>query len=283
MDLIVSKVDYVYRKYLQPDLKQDLKDNDYKKNINYEFVQIRNDYKLKNKEDIINSIYTYIDAGWEKYTLVCDVEYLECINDFKLVVDDKNLMSDINNFVHPYNSFYKLNSYISENGKIILKKENKYSKEIIEKINKKTDEIFNELYDKNKTDEDNIRAFHDFIINNTKYDTNNKDADINNPSSNAYGVLYNNLGICSGYTDTMAIFLNKMNIPNYRISSTTHTWNLVYINDTWKHLDLTWDDPVTNTGKDEIIHSFFLVDYNKILQDGNSDHLFNMERYKEAY
>ena len=283
MDLIVSKVDYVYRKYLQPDLKQDLKDNEYKKNKDYKFVQIRNDYKLKNKNDIINSIYTYIDAGWEEYTLICDVEYLECINDFKLVVDDKNLMSDINNFVHPFNSFYKLNSFISENGKIVLKKENKYSKEFIDKINKKTDEIFNELYDKNKTDEDNIRVFHDFIINNTKYDVANKDANLNNPSSTAYGVLYNNLGICSGYTDTMAIFLDKMNIPNYRISSTTHTWNLVYVNNTWKHLDLTWDDPVTNTGKDEIIHSFFLVDYNKILKDGNSDHLFNMDRYKEAY
>ena len=122
MDLIVSKVDYVYRKYLQPDLKQDLIDNEYKKNKDYKFVQIRNDYKLKNKNDIINSIYTYIDAGWEEYTLICDVEYLECINDFKLVVDDKNLMSDINNFVHPFNSFYKLNSFISENGKIVLKK-----------------------------------------------------------------------------------------------------------------------------------------------------------------
>ena len=36
-------------------------------------------------------------------------------------------------------------------------------------------------------------------------------------SNTAYGVLIEGYGTCNGYSDAMAIFLNKMNIINYKI------------------------------------------------------------------
>ena len=64
----------------------------------------------------------------------------------------------------------------------------------------------------------------------------------------------------------MAIFLNKFGIKNYKIAttpenenSTGHIWNAVYINDKWLHLDITWDDPVAESGKDYLLHKYFLV------------------------
>ena len=48
----------------------------------------------------------------------------------------------------------------------------------------------------------------------------------------------------------MELFLEKMNVKSYKISGEKHVWNAVEINGVWKHLDLTWDDPVASDGND---------------------------------
>ena len=99
-------------------------------------------------------------------------------------------------------------------------------------------------------------------------------------SNTAYGVLVQGYGICSGYSDTMAIFLNKLNIDNYKISNDTHIWNLVYINGMWVHLDTTWDDPISdkNLNRD----TYFLIN-SKELEDLKDDtHSFNKNIFSEA-
>ena len=77
------------------------------------------------------------------------------------------------------------------------------------------------------------------------------------------------MATCNGYTDLMAIFLTKFNIKNYKIATTKesissssngHIWNAVYLNNQWLHLDLTWDDPVSDDGKDYLYHKYFLID-----------------------
>ena len=80
----------------------------------------------------------------------------------------------------------------------------------------------------------------------------------------------------------MAIFLDRMKIPNYKISSDKHIWNLVYINGKWLNLDLTFDDPVTNTGEDILQHDYFLISTDELLKLDKSEHTFNKEVFKEA-
>ena len=84
----------------------------------------------------------------------------------------------------------------------------------------------------------------------------------------AYGPLFEGFANCNGYTDLMAIFLEKLNYKNFKISvlaqemkdaDTGHVWNMVYYNNAWKHLDLTWDDPVDPTGRDRLEHNYFLI------------------------
>ena len=57
----------------------------------------------------------------------------------------------------------------------------------------------------------------------------------------------------------MAIFLNDLGVVNYKISNKNHIWNAVYLNNTWYHLDMTWDDPVVKTGENILIHDYFLI------------------------
>ena len=143
----------------------------------------------------------------------------------------------------------------TNNGKITLSIDKIYSNDDIIKINNKLDEIEKKLYDNSQTDYDKVLAIHDYIVNNTKYNIKDENKK-NTPSSTAIGVLFNNLATCNGYTDVVALLLDRINIPNIRISNDKHIWNLVYINNEWLHLDATWDDPINKLDYDKNINYF---------------------------
>lgn len=280
--LLTNKIEYVYTKYLQGDIRQNLTDNKYRKKENYDYVKINENTTLKNKDDVKNMIYTYLDAGWNEYTVKCDADYLDCTNDIKEIVQNNTYLTDLSNFVHPFNTFDKINTTFAASGKVKLKKEPRYSDSQIDTLNKKVDEIYKENYDSGKNVLENIKIFHDYIINHTKYDQSNTTGLSNVGSSSAYGVLIDGIGICSGYSDAMQLFLEKMNVKNYRISSSTHEWNLVYVEGAWRHLDLTWDDPIMSDGSDALKEDYFLIDTNTLLSKDDGEHGFDSSIYIEA-
>ena len=280
--LLTNKIEYVYTKYLQGDIRQNLTDNKYRKKENYGYVKINENTTLKNKDDVKNMIYTYLDAGWNEYTVKCDTDYLDCTNDIKEIVQNNTYLTDLSNFVHPFNTFDKINTTFAASGKVKLKKEPRYSDSQIDTLNKKVDEIYKENYDSSKNVSENIKIFHDYIVNHTKYDQSNTTGLSNVGSSSAYGVLIDGIGICSGYSDAMQLFLEKMNVKNYRISSSTHEWNLVYVEGAWRHLDLTWDDPIMSDGSDALKEDYFLIDTNTLLSKDDGEHNFDSSIYIEA-
>ena len=280
--IITNKIEYFYRKYLQKDIIQVLNDNEYRKKQNYGYVKINTETKIKNIEDTKNAIYTFLDAGWSNYTVRCDADYLSCTNDVKEIVQNNTYLTDLSNYVHPYNTFNKINTSFTSSGKITFKKERRYTDEQITKINQKVDEIYNNNYDPSKSVVDNIRIFHDYIINNTAYDTSNTTGISEINSSTAYGVLFDGVGICSGYTDAMQLFLEKLYVKNYRISSNTHVWNLVFVDGKWLHLDLTWDDPIISDGSSYLSHDYFLIDTGKLKSMNDKEHDYDINVYIEA-
>lgn len=249
--------------------------NEYAKSEGFLFVDFDEDYIPYSYNDILNVIYTIINNGWDSYTFYCPSEYKSCIKDIESISNDNVILTHINNFVHPYNSFNQLSTSISATGEISIKVSHVYNDEQIKKIDTEIDRIMNNNIS-GSTTTDKIRSVHDYIINNTKYDQ-EKDSKGNSKydSSTANGVLFDHYATCNGYTDTMAIFLTKLGVTNYKIattsedmksSSTGHVWNAAYVDNKWLHIDLTWDDPVTNTGEDVIHHNYFLVNTNGLKQ-----------------
>ena len=277
-------IKFITSKIFKTNPNPELIDNEYVKNINYEFVNQYKNYEITNKDNIKNAIYTYLDHGWDKYTMMCENKYKECQTDVKIIANDNNYLTSISNFTHPYNTFTKFNTSIGSNGIIIFEKIKRYSKEEIDETNKMVDKIYNENYDESKNVRDNIKIFHDYIINHTKYDTKYKKDEINynSTSSTAYGTLKNGVAICTGYTEAMQLFLEKLNVKNYRISSNTHEWNLVFVEGKWLHLDLTWDDPLVSDGSDTITDKYFLIDTNTLSSFNDGEHDFDKDIYKEA-
>ena len=257
--------------------------NEYYKKDNYEFIKNTNEFRPAKKQDLYNIYYTVINSGMKKYSFYCNPKYKKCVDDIKEIASNRNLLSNINNYVHPYNSFSNIETEYNNYGKITIKLTHAYTKDQRTDINKKVKEIENELFNnKNLSEVEKIKLIHDYIINTTTYDSDRSDNNIIKYKSDiAYGPLYEHYAICGGYSDLMAIFLNNLKIKNYKISTNSHVWNAVYINGNWLHIDLTWDDPITSDKSNIIDHKFLLINTNKLIEIENKQHNFDNKIYKE--
>ena len=261
-----------------------LVNNEYKKEIEIDFVKLTDNFEPDTYGDLVNIYYTIIYSGMDEFTFYCHKDYINCIPDIVEINNDKDLLSQLNNFVNVFNSFKSIKTTYTSNGKVTLSVNKIYSNDDIMIINNKLDKLENEILQGKENDYDKVLAIHDYIVNNTKYNI----ADENKAgtaSSNAIGVLFNHLATCNGYTDAASILLDRANIPNVRISNDKHIWNLVYVNGKWLHLDVTWDDPINKLDIDKQVlsHDYFLKTSSEFEEIGltnpESKHNFSKSLY----
>lgn len=253
--------------------------NEYFKDKNYKYVKNTNDFVAKDKQHLLDILYTIINSGTDSFTFYCDDKYKTCLDDVVKIANDQTLLSNINNFVHPYNSFEKIYTSYSEYKEIEIKTDKTYNQNEINLINQKVEEIIKKEVKPNTSDKEKIKAIHNYIINNGKY-VPDKDANAD-MYSKANNILIDGYGLCSAYADAMAIFLEKLNIDNYKITSDNHVWNLVNLNNKWLHLDLTWDDPVTSDGSERLEEIFFLITDKRLKQLNVDEHNYDKNVYLE--
>lgn len=255
--------------------------NTYTKGRNYISFKHTTDFTPENKEELTNVLYTILDDGMDSFVFNCDYE---CENDIHEITSGPTL-SIINNYVHPYNSYNMFNIKVNEYGTVFIDVEKNYDEFEIRAINEKIHMIASKIINNNMSDYEKIKAFHDYIINNTMYDENEAKLVENNMTTNltshkAYNVLIKGMGICGGYTDSLAIFLDHIGIDNFKVSTEKHIWNVVF-DGTWKHVDVTWDDPVSKPQVNRLIHDYFMISSDEIIRNDSTKHNFNKELYKE--
>lgn len=248
------------------------------------YVKLLDNFTVTNKNDLLNVYYTVLNNGWDNFSFYCDLSYTKCFDDINDLSNNSDVFSSVNQLVHPFNSFKTIKSNYNSNNRVDISITKKYSADDIEKINNKINEIINELNINNYTNsKDKIKTFHDYIANANKYDIDRQDKKYKYHSDSAIGTLFEGYSICSGYTDTMAIFLSKINIENIRIANNNHTWNAVKLNNNWYHIDLTWDDPVTSNGSDVINYDYFLINTYELNNRYDKEHTFDKEIYDFIY
>lgn len=258
------------------------KANDYYLDNDYTYLKNYTD-DVSNKEELLNYIYYVINTGSTYADGECTKEYTNCTKDLNEIANDEKKLSLINNFVHPFNSFKTISFTYNDQGRFSLIIEHIYTEEEITKINYIVDNKIKELIIDTMTNEEKVKIIHNYIIDNTTYDTLKTENihDDTYKSNTAYGVLIQGYGICSGYSDAISIFLNKLNIKNYKISNDTHIWNLVYLNGVWSHLDATWDDPISKFNENR--DTYFLINYDELVSLDDNTHSFDKTIYREAY
>lgn len=261
--LIISKNDLVIK---EP--------NSYKVDYTFENFNYKVSYVPYNKEELIDIYFNVLNNGYNEFTFYCPKEYKNCTKDVESIGNDSKLMSNINNYIHPYNSFKTIKTKVSSNNEITLEIQKKYSEEKINKINELINNVISELDLNNIDDLTKIERIHNYILNHTVYDKNTNNFDINS----AYGSLIEGHAVCSGYADAFSIFMNIYKIPNIRVSSENHLWNLVYINGKWLHIDLTWDDSENN----KYDNNYFLITKEKLFSLDTKEHNFDESFFIEA-
>lgn len=256
--------------------------NQYALDYDFEYIKTTDDFIADNRQEILNIIYTSLNNGYDNFYFYC--HYEECQEDVSDITEPENLIT-ISNYIHPYNAYRRV--YVSTNSfdKVEIRIEKSYTNDNINSINQKLDQIIKEIITDDMSDKEKITVFHNYIIDNTVYDSNYLETnlnDIDNPSHKALGPLFFGKALCGGYADVMAIFLNRLNIPNYRISSSDHIWNFVYLDNNWYHLDLTWDDPVTDSGVNMRLDTFLLITTEQLENLNTNYHIYDKNVYPEA-
>ena len=272
---IVEKIIFSKEIYIE-------KPNNYALNYDFQFVETTDDFIADNKQEILNIIYTSLNNGYSNFYFYC--HYDNCQEDVNLITDPEYLIK-INNYVHPYNSYRRIYISINSFNKVEIRVEKAYTEDNINSINQKIDQITKEIITDDMTNKEKIIAFHNYIIDHTVYDSNYITTnlnDIDNSSHKALGPLFFGKALCGGYADVMAIFLDKLNIPNYRISNIEHIWNFVYLDNNWYHLDLTWDDPVTDNGSNIRLDTFLLITTEQLQNLNTYYHDYDKSVYLEA-
>lgn len=258
--------------------------NEYKRS--YSNIHLKNfdsvsDYTPYNIDDINMIIYNVLNNGWENFTFYCPKEYKKCKEDVETATKDKKTLSNISNYVSPFNSYKKISSNVYVDGKVELVVEKNYTEEEIDKINTEVDKIINELNLNNLSTRNKIIKIHDYFVLRTKYDNVRSESGESEFSSNkAIGPLFEGYAICSGFSDVMAIFLDKLGIPNIKVASDKHVWNLAYVGGKWLHIDLTWDLPLETTK--ENIHTFLLINTTNLKKLDTTEHIWDENFYIEA-
>lgn len=261
--------------------------NEYYLEDNFIYVNNHIDTGIKNKEELINFLYFTLNSGTSYLERYIDENYTEYTKDIDNLTFNngegfKDIISILNNFVHPYNSSNNIKLTYGGNYTLGITVNKAYTEAEMKAINEIVEKVILEKITNSTPTKEKIKIIHDYIIDNTEYDKlkyENKE-DTTYHSNTAYGVLIEGYGTCNGYADAMAIFLEKMNIINYKISNNEHIWNLVYLDGAWYHLDLTWDDPISdmNINRD----TYFLITTETLEKMNDGTHNFNKEIYKEA-
>lgn len=282
-----ENIKYKYYEYTMNKKYSSQVANEYYIEDNFNYVENYTDIGIKNKEELINFIYYTLNSGIPHTERYIKKEYTNYQNDINILSsnngkDFKEIISLLNNFVHPYNSSNNININYGGKYKIGITINKAYTNEEINQINEVVDKVIKEKITNNMPPKEKIKIIHNYIIDNTQYDK-LKYEDKNDKtykSNTAYGVLIEGYGTCNGYADAMAIFLDKLNIINYKISNEKHIWNLVYLDGSWYHLDLTWDDPISDININRDI--YFLITTEKLEELNDETHNFDKTIYTEA-
>lgn len=262
--------------------------NIYARNYDFQYVTKTDNFKPYNYQELLNIYYSILDNGWEEFTFYCPSEYQNCLTDIDQLSNDQLILSYINNYVAPYNCFKNIYTSYDETGLITVKVTKLYSNDEIKYINEEVKKVLQNEISSEMSDEEKIKKLHDYIINNTRYDEKTNKKNELTESSTAYGLFKNHLATCNGYSDAMALFLDELNIKNYKIAiapnntKTGHVWNAVNINGEWLHLDLTWDDPISKDDKDYLYHKYFLVDNDGLADADQGEVNIDSHNFKDS-
>ncbi|CAH1216726.1 hypothetical protein PAECIP111893_04152 [Paenibacillus plantiphilus] len=108
-----------------------------------------------------------------------------------------------------------------------------------------------------------VKAIHDWIVGNVAYDSSLQ-------RYTAYEALTTGLAVCQGYSLLAHRMLKAAGINTLiiegKVDTGNHVWNMVKLGSKWKHLDITWDDPLPDR-PGTVSYDYFLKSDKEMKED----------------
>ena len=143
---------------------------------------------------------------------------------------------------------------------------------------KQIDNILSEIIKPYMNDHEKVKAVHDYIILNGKYD-------VTMQLYSDYDLLTQGSSVCNGYALLTYNMLNKLNIPVMLVTGTgnnqPHIWNMVKLGNYWFHLDTTWDDPLPDTNM--VSYNYYMLTEKEITKDHTIDSTLKLPIASKSY
>ena len=140
-----------------------------------------------------------------------------------------------------------------------------------EQLQRKIQQIINEMPSSVVTDADKSLYLHDYIVKNVAYE-------MVGDHQSAYGALLDGKAVCAGYADAYLRLLNAAGIHATTITGYAydanghqerHAWTMLTIDGKCLFTDVTWDDPFINGVQDPtyVGHDYFHLTLEQISKD----------------
>lgn len=116
---------------------------------------------------------------------------------------------------------------------------------------KRVEQIIHMTIKKGMSTRQKIKAVHDWLIRNVKYDYYNYlRGTVPRVSHTAKGALLRGIAVCDGYSEAFQKIMKRLGIPCRTIIGEAqgggHAWNKVKVGGKWRYIDVTFDDPIVN-------------------------------------
>lgn len=246
--------------------------------------------KLKNLEELFISDNWIINvdslSGLSKLksldmheNYVKDISKLNKLSSLELLVIDGNLISDISSIKR----MPALDRVDIDNNPVIdispVKNINNYGEITYantQSAGKQALAIVQKVITQGMTDLEKAKALHDYLINNVKYDYQCYNTQIPTKTLpyDLYGAISEGYSVCEGYAKTMKVLGQLAGLDVLKITGFAggvHAWNLIKIDGTYRHIDVTWDD----IDQGEPLYRCFNVPNDRMI----ADHFWDIEFY----
>lgn len=190
----------------------------------------------KVKEDDFKKLTQFLQCITLKFDLKLNLGSMKVFNEKQLntlknINKNLNIKLNINQF---YQGKYRDNNMC----------DNSYIIDDLISIKEKINEIINKI-PSGYNDLEKILFLYKYLGKKVKYsdkisglkDEKRKSHDL----KSIYDVLFNSKGVCSSIAATFRVLMEAIDIECQVVSSLSHEWNVVKIDEIWYHLDLTWD------------------------------------------
>jgi hypothetical protein len=218
--------------------------------------------------DLVDAAFYNLVPGFE--ILLENAAYDEYFDDVDFSVRHSNLGHTSSNYDYQTKVFsLEIKYFLFHQMQALIFNRKAVEQHVTEDM-RKYDAQMNAILDKiikpGMTEKQNVKAVHDYMVVNYKYDENFEVGLYGTDTYAFHGLLNNGTGVCQAYAELFYLFMSYIDIECIFVGGWAkgasgeyglHAWNVVYADDGYYHVDVTFDDPLPDSGS-KISYDYFL-------------------------